>query len=297
MSEQEVICAVVLHFRTPDATVACISSLIAGGICDVVMVDNSADNGRSRQLMDDALERLRPNGLRLRVIDRGRNLGFAVGVDVALAEICTVGAAHALLINSDAKLHPGAIEAMKQRLRPGGCVVPTIRHGGETVLASHLNHYHPWLALYLRRQWPGSLPYPSGSCLLLHRDLVRADLLDSAFFFYGEDVYLGHRLRQEGWVLDCCDAAVVEHVGAASARVGSMFYEYHMVRGHWLLAGRLSERLAACAAMVALRVLTLPLRATLRSLRGRSLRPWRALALATWDVCRRRRRDFTPPVI
>ncbi|MDD4888073.1 MAG: hypothetical protein PHO64_14350, partial [Thiomonas sp.] len=49
------------------------------------------------------------------------------------------------------------------------------------------------------------------------------------------------------------------------------------------------------ALFVAARCLTLPLRACVRSVRGRSLTPWRGLFAATADVIRGRCRSFTPP--
>ncbi|OZB61409.1 MAG: hypothetical protein B7X31_10755, partial [Thiomonas sp. 13-66-29] len=138
---------------------------------------------------------------------------------------------------------------------------------------------------------------PSGCCLLIRADQVRPDLFDKDFFFYGEDVMLGFDLARRGVSVAECKEATVIHAGSASAKNGSMFYEYHMVRAHWLLARKLARNGFERNLFVAARCVTMPLRACVRSVRGRSLTPWRGLFAATADVLRGRCRSFTPPAV
>ena len=74
-----------------------------------------------------------------------------------------------------------------------------------------------------------------------------------------------------------------------------MFYEYHMVRAHWLLAGKVARNRAQHVLYLAGRALFLPLRALLRAYRQRTMVPVRALFSATRDVVLGRSRSLTPP--
>ena len=287
----------VLHFRTPERTLACLRSLAGEGICEAVLVDNSEDAGQSVQAMQPGLACLADAGLRVEVLQPARNLGFAAGVGLGLEHVSRNLRAPVLLINSDATLERGALAAMINSLRDAACVAVSARSGPEAPPSSSLVFYQRLLALYLRRSSVGALKYPSGCCLLIAADQVRPDLFDTDFFFYGEDVMLGCNLARRGVsVAECMDAAVI-HAGSASAKNGSMFYEYHMVRAHWLLACKLARNGFEQALFVAARCLTLPLRASVRSVRSRSLTAWHGFFAATADVIRGRCRSFTPPAL
>ena len=123
---------------------------------------------------------------------------------------------------------------------------------------------------------------------------MQPDLFDTDFFFYLEDVMLGEHLARQGRRVVACAQAVVWHAGAASARRGSLFYEYHMNRSHWRLARRLARGPGQAWLFGALRLFTLSARAGVRSLRSRSWTPWHGLLLATLDALRGETRDLTP---
>lgn len=294
MSECDVV-GLILHFRTPERTLECLRSLADEGICKAVLVDNSEDSGRSVDAMQQGLARLAEAGLRVEVVRPVRNLGFAAGVGLGIEHLSQVRPSPVLLINSDATLKRGALGAMIGELRHASCISVPAYSDCKVAPSSSIVFYHRVLALYLRRPCATSLRYPSGCCLLIGEDQCRSDLFDQDFFFYGEDVMLGFDLARRGVkVAECTEAAVI-HTGSASAKNGSMFYEYHMARAHWLLAGKLAHSGFEQGLFVAGRCVTLPLRACLRSLRGRSLTPWRGLFAATTDVLRGRCRTFTPP--
>ncbi len=60
---------------------------------------------------------------------------------------------------------------------------------------------------------------------------------DADFFSYCEDVDLGYRLRLAGWTCVQVNAAIVAHVGGASAGRGSAFATFHGMRNRaWLIA-------------------------------------------------------------
>ncbi len=284
----------VLHFRTPERTLACLRSLLDEGIRRVVLVDNSEDAGRSLASMQLQLAALRESGLHTSVVELERNLGFAAGVAAGIKCILEAPSSHVLLINSDALLATHALQHLREGLKAGDLAVPRLRNPGCSPLKSFA-YYDRFAALITRKPVFSPVEHPSGCCLLIRVDQVRSDLFDEDFFFYGEDVMCGFDLARRGVrVIDCPDA-VVEHAVSASARNGSIFYEYHMNRAHWLLAYKLSCNRLERYVFIAVRCVVLPLRASLRSLRKRSVIPWQGLLAATSDVLRGCRRSFTPP--
>lgn len=289
------ICGLVLHFRTPERTLACLRSLLAEGVSCVVIVDNSEDAGRSLGLMRDGLADLRLHGLEIKLVEPGTNLGFAAGVREGLLHIGHGVVEGVLLINSDARLVAGSLQLMLQELETVGVVAPHAKVDEGARAVSPVVFYHRLAALYLRKPCRYTVAYPSGACLLLRNDALCPDLFDPDFFFYGEDVELGHDLTWRGVRFVACEGAFVLHAGSASAGNGSMFYEYHINRAHWLLARKLAVNGGERVLFVVARCITLPLRALVRSLRFRSMVPWKGLVAATFDVISGRCRTVTPP--
>ena len=300
--QPEQVTGLVLHFRTAQLTLACLDSLAGAGIRQVVLVDNSADGGTSLARLQALRQQATPPcasaAIRLQVVSPGDNLGFAGGVAAGLQTVRDLAGTTCppvLLINSDAVLRAGALPLLCAALQQHAVAVPAIEDGQGRVAATDY-HYQLTFALLCTRPPPGRhVTYPGGCCLLIHPDHVRADLFDRDFFFYGDDVMLGADLARRGASLAHCPAARVVHPGSLSARNGSLFYEYHMARAHWLLGRKLARNPLERALHLAGRLLVLPLRATLRMLRARSLRPWQGLLLATADGWRGRWRSLTPP--
>ena len=288
----------VLHFRTPERTLACLHSLADEGIGKAFLVDNSEDEGRSVKAMVAGFAQLETVGLQVDVLQPQRNLGFGAGVAAGIRHLLRTQRTHLLLINSDAMLERGALLRMLELLPLHGVIVPRLTpRSGRQGYSAFMYYQRLTALLILRAPRDGSVAIPSGCCLLIRQDQVRPDLFDTDFFFYGEDIMLGFDLARRGVrVADCTEATVI-HAGSASAKNGSMFYEYHMARAHWLLASKLANNGFERGLFMAGRCLTLPLRACVRSVRGRSLTPWRGLFAATVDVLRGRCRSFTPPAM
>lgn len=287
--------ALVLHFRTVTATTDCLASLVADGIRAVVLVDNSADGGRSLDRLFDAIEPLLSAGLALRVERPMRNLGFAAGVNLGLSSIRRhFGPSPVLLINSDATLEHGATPRLVDAIMSGAELATPVLLS-PTGERSGVAYYHRVSGLILRKPVPGAIRHLSGCCLLISAKLASADLFNEAFFFYGEDAFLGWRMHRDGIEGVVVKEARVMHAGSGSSRKGSMFYEYHMARAHLLLARQLSRRSWEYGFLLVGRAVFLPLRAIWRSVRQRSTVPCMALWLAAIDAALGRLRDLTPP--
>ena len=274
------IAAITLNYRKAGLTARCVGSL-AGQVGAVIVVDNSADTHESEQLLE-ALRAAESDlrGTSVTVVTAEENLGFAAGVDLGLRKALDSGAWNAYLImNNDAVATATMVQDLAAALE---------QHGGKALVAPReqpgstpsLLWYQSALALVLRKPAPGAFPYLSGACLLVHRSLLNDDrLFDRDFFMYGEDVELSWRLRQTGLPLVLADARF-EHVGSASTRRGSPFYEYHVARAHLLLGRKLATGHMHRLWLALGRAVALPLRAGLRCVRNRNLTPGRSLLRA-----------------
>lgn len=294
-SDTTPITGLVLHFRTPEKTLACLRSQQKEGIHHAVVVDNSEDGGQSIAAMQEGIDLLRNAGLDVKVLNPGRNLGFASGANAGLAHIAAKLHSHVLLINSDAWLATGALEHMRNALQSAPIIAPRIAQGSQQP-TSAFAYYDRLFGLITNTPKIMPLRHASGCCLLLHAEQVRKPLFDQDFFFYGEDAMLGLTTAQNRIVEQDCSQAIVMHATSSSSKNGSIFYEYHMSRAHWLLAHKLARNPLEKFMFIAARCFTLPLRALVRSLRFRSMVAWKGLFLATFDVLTGRCRSFTPPL-
>ncbi len=273
----QVVVGLVLEYRKPALTRSCVESLLREGCSAVVVWDNSNDGGVSRQALYAAFR----DDPRVALVGGQANSGFAGGVRRGIDHIaCEHAGAWVLLVNNDATLLPGALAALRATLqaRPEAVLAyPDVRHGGRVVGPMF---YHRRLALVLLNPWPGAFAYASGSLLLVAPQRLAGPLFDEDFFMYGEDVELGWRLGGAG-SMAYLPRVLGEHLGSQGSGAGSLRYETWLVRSHWLLARKLAHSPGDAALNLLGRMLSLPARAVLRSLRYRSLIPLRALVRGT----------------
>ena len=266
--------ALLLHYRDAELSIRCIRSLLAEPVKRVVVWDNSADDGVSVAAVRAAF----PHEPRLDIQPSAENLGFAAGANRGLAHCRSVAPeAWVLLINNDACLLPGALTVLLGALESHAQALlacPDIDHGGRV---QGLSYCHRWTGLLSSRPLPGYFAYASGCCLLLALDRLEMPLFDEDFFMYGEDCELGWRLAHRDGALLHVGRTLVEHQGAASSGLGSPFYEAHMVAAHLILARKLAQGRVDALLLYLLRGSMLLARACVRSIRFRSLVPWRAL--------------------
>lgn len=288
--------ALILHFRNVGMTASCLNALVDEGLLRAVVVDNSEDGGDSLHGLRPRLGELTAIGAEIVLVEPGRNLGFSAGVNLAMRSARQhFGPTDVLVLNNDARLMRGSLRSLRERLASAAAmsvVAPVIRlpDGAEIRGA----WYQRLLGLYFLRPAPGCVQYLSGCCLAVPMQLCSEPLFNEDFFFYGEDVDLSARLARMGVRLEIDGAALVEHAASSSSRNGSLFYEYHMNRAHLLLASRLDQGTIARITAICGRLLTLPLRAAIRTVRFRAFTPWRGLALAVVDLARGRLRTLTP---
>ena len=196
---------------------------------DVVVVDNASPDGTAAAV--------RQGWPAIRVIDAGANVGFARGSNIGIRQ--TAGAL-VLLLNPDATVRPGAIDAMVALLEaaPDAAVVgprlvdargrPELSFGAmigpvaelrQKALVRGRERGLPFVRGYVDRltRRPREVDWVSGACLMVRRaDAEAVGLLDERYFIYAEDVDFCAAIRARGRKVRFAPAAEVVHARGRS---------------------------------------------------------------------------------
>jgi len=286
------VCAIILDYFGSSKTIACLISLIDQGIQAAMIVDNSGDLQANIQLQEALTEfRKREIPFTIYQIVNSKNLGYAAGVNNALRWLEKNNPhRYYLLINNDAEATPGMLPNLLKFMQEHdrtAITAPMIIDIGQKKIT--YSWYHRFTGLMFSHRIIGTFSYITGCCLLVDQRIISGGLFDENFFMYGEDVELCWRLRRSGWEIECVKEATVFHEGVGSSRQGGYFYEYHMARGHILLARKLTKRRGEIPFLYIGRLLTLSARAFLRANRFRSMIP-----IMAWSTALRKRKVFNP---
>ena len=279
-------CVIVLNYFSSENTESCVYSLIGQPFNTLYLVDNSADE-QQEIFITGLAKKLKNQGADFKVehIISNENVGFGKGINCAIKEdfLKTGGHDLYLLLNNDTVLPNNTISVLleEKQQRPNVFLLsPKINWGGVDVCyhgyieqLGHVTHYSTKF----------SKPYISGCCVLVDSKLIDEthNLFDEAFFMYGEDVLLNWKAKRMGGEIFCTNRVTIFHKGSGSSSHGELFYEYHVARGHVLLALKLKDSIVGIISFVLGRVVYLFLRGVLRSVRYRSFIPMKAY-LMSW---------------
>ena len=275
----------IVNHESRESVLASLGALFAdaerAATLQVIVVDNVSQDG--------SVEAIREAFPDVEVIAREQRAGYGANHNLAVAR---AEGRHVLLLNDDAQVRPGAIDAMAGYLdaHPDVAVAaPTLVHSDGrpqvSLWATPTPRADVRAALRLGRGRPAELdgrrPQPvgwaMGCALLARRDALRAaGGFDEGYFMYAEEMDLLARLGSTHWVPD----AEVVHEGQATtgdsperaiemARSRRRYHDAHYPR-----AGRLAARVAICAQFAAL--------ALAARLRGRPWRPFWLQAVGAW---------------
>ena len=229
----------VVSYNTRELLVRCVESLaddVAAGLSEVWVVDNASTDG--------SVEAVRARAPWVRILESGQNLGFGRAVNLVAARTATPWLACA---NADVMAEPGALTTMLDAGRDPriGCVAPRLVlpdgstehsiHSLPTIrftLALNLGLHRigpsagdrlciPGLTTFDR---PRSVEWAIGAFLLLRREAFAAvGGFDERQWMYAEDLDLGWRLHEAGWITRYEPRARVQH--ASGAATGPAFGE------------------------------------------------------------------------
>jgi N-acetylglucosaminyl-diphospho-decaprenol L-rhamnosyltransferase len=215
----------IVSFNTCQFTLEAIGSVVREPSVEVIVVDNA-----SRDHSADAVAARFPA---VRLIRSETNLGFAGGVNRAAM---FARAAALLVLNSDARLEPGALQRLLDLLdsRPrAGLVSPALyypdgrpqssafRFPGLVQVALDLRPIDRMMEsrlngrIYATRPTP--IDHPLGACMLIRRAAWEdVGPLDKGYFMYLEEVDWCRRARDRGWQVWYHPSARAIHHAAAS---------------------------------------------------------------------------------
>ena len=259
---------VIVHWNTPRALAATLASIApgAGGVpCETIVVDN-ASHAEPPRAVDLCGARL---------VRNSSNRGFAAaanqGARLARGDLL-------LFLNSDARLHPGALRALVACVdgdpsiaavapvivdRAGRRRSPAMRFLGP---ASHalgllgIRHHR-----YPTADTPGGMQradWVTGAVMLVRRSVFAAiGGFDEGFFFYEEDEDLCWRLRRRGHQVAVVGWAEAEHRGGESVARAASWPREQLYRGHVRFVRRRGGAGAAVLCRLCLTVVLLAKRA------------------------------------
>ena len=226
----------------------------------VVVVDNASTDGSSEMVRRDFPEAM--------LMPQVRNRGFAGGCNVGIQAARDRGAEWVLLLNQDAWLTAGAIEALVAYLEThprAAAVQPAIMRpdgrcnslgnpfhylgftvaggNGQTIEEAERNPMLPWLR---SGDWRGgtTIPAVSGAAMILR--LAALDMvgdLEEELFLYHEDLDLSMRLRGAGWTLHLVGGVRVIHDHEFSRNPRKWYFVER--NRHWVLFAHLRLRTLA----------------------------------------------------
>lgn len=236
---------VIVNYRTPELAIACTQSLEPARVAfpglQVIVVDGGS-NDQSAEILALAM-----------TIDSRQdwteflalpvNGGFGYANNQALLALATRGSLpeYVALINPDARVLPGALEAMADLLdsQPdcgavGGLLVhddgttqssafrfPSVR--GEFCRGARTGFVERLLgqpATRVKLQKAGPVPWVTGAAVMFRtKALEQSGLFDDGFFLYFEETELMHRLRGKGWQIWHEPRARVVHEGGAATQI------------------------------------------------------------------------------
>ncbi len=218
------ISAIVLNYKHPKDTIACISALLksdGGQGADYYIVDNSPE-----EKFEKEFKKTFP---KVNYLCSPTNSGFAGGNNQAIREILSSDSQYILIINPDVRVGKRFFKPLLTDLinnKRAGIVAPAIKHQqkGETFFglqgtvdwntgkASHLN---------LRRLPTGmktrAVQFVTFACVLIRAEVFRkAGLLDERYFMYLEDVDFCLSAGRTGFEVLIDPQVVVSHETSSS---------------------------------------------------------------------------------
>lgn len=198
-----------------------------------------------------------PSGLADRVLRPGRNLGFAAGNNLGIAEAAGDWVA---AVNDDAVVEPGWLSALIAALEadPGAAAAQGVNvqlTAPETAdgwglawngwwQAVQLGHGEPVpdLKLAVQEIFGASATAAVYRRFALRQAAVDGEVFDPRLFAWYEDADLAVRLRAAGWRALLVSAARVRHAGSTTGKTLSR-ERWHLLYGNrWLVAARFLGR-------------------------------------------------------
>ncbi|MBM4325695.1 MAG: glycosyltransferase family 2 protein [Deltaproteobacteria bacterium] len=221
---------IVVNWNTADLLSQCLEHVFASKvdrIPEVIVVDNGST--------DDSVKRVKSQFPGVRVIETGKNLGFAAANNRGMAE---AKGKYLLLVNTDAMLAPDCVQRLVEcmDLNPSaGMVGPQLLNidgtrqtsyeavptlATEILNRSLLKRIFPKRYPSKRRIFEGPEPVEAliGAVMMIRREAAeQLGGFSEDYFFFLEETDLAVRMRRAGWKVIHIPSARAVHLQGASA--------------------------------------------------------------------------------
>jgi GT2 family glycosyltransferase len=234
---------IVLNWNGKEHLVRCLPSLLALDYSnyEVILVDNGSTDG--------SVEYVASEFPRVKVIENGRNLGYAGGMNVGIAQ--SEGDV-VILLNNDVIVRRdwlselmGAMAA-DERIGIAGCKIffadgETLQHAGGFVsyplaFPDHYGYRQPDTGAY---DALADVDYVTSAAMAIRRAALAevGDLDDEFYPIYYDDVDICYRARPAGWRVVYVPTAVLTHLESATMvrESYSYFASFHRSRLRFVL--------------------------------------------------------------
>jgi GT2 family glycosyltransferase len=210
----------VLNWNGWQDTLLCLDALARTEYPNLTVI--AVDNGST----NDSVPRIRSGFPHIPLIETGKNLGFAGGVNAGIRHALEQGVEYIWLLNNDAQPRPDALAALVAKATSDprfGAIGSVLVYADEpsNVQAWGGGQLYCWIGYATHARAPRDDSWfdyiTAASVLLSRRALEEIGLLDESFFLYWEDGDLSLRLRKRGWKLGVAANATVLHKENASS--------------------------------------------------------------------------------
>ncbi|TVZ41294.1 hypothetical protein P886_0638 [Alteromonadaceae bacterium 2753L.S.0a.02] len=242
MAESLELLIVIINYKTADLIIDCINSVTPQleKKQHIVVVDNFSNDGSAEKIADWVAEN---GGDRIHMVFSDVNGGFSAGNNLGLKY---ADADYYLLLNSDALLRDGALQAMLTTFRDEGSrelgfVAPRLEWPDGKPQESCFRFHSPlsellnasntgWVTRLLQR-WevafrvsdtPMTPEWASFACIMLRGEMVKdVGLMDEGYFLYYEDADYCKMAKLNNWHVLYQPEARVVHLRGGSSPVKS----------------------------------------------------------------------------
>lgn len=221
--------AVVVNWNGGERNLACLRSLLAGGLApgEIVFVDNGSRDG--------SLEAVKARHPGLVLVENGTNLGFGAASNQGLEVAKRLGAEYTLFVNNDVEIDRVMLNRLREELevkRDAGIAGPRILERADDRIVWSAGGRLDWrqnISTLVGQgkpdaaQWrtTRTVDYVAGCALLGRTELLaRLGGFDDAYFAYMEDVDLCLRAKALGAATICVGSAIAWHAPSSATGGG-----------------------------------------------------------------------------
>lgn len=224
---------IVLHFGDIAITQKCIQSLFTHETYpfSLIVVNNTGEKIHKNAFTSK----------KITLITNKKNLGFAAGMNVGIADALSTKADAVCLLNNDTVIKKPFLSTLVETLdeKQTGIVGPSLHFlknkkplfdiGGKVNTLFLRTSHHEIKKITDTK--PRSVVYISGCCMLIKKQVFKeVGFLDERFFLYYEDADFCLRAAQKGYQTKIVSSVVIDHSLSKSAGKMSPLAIYHLLR-------------------------------------------------------------------